>query len=53
MLPVAATVATYFWIKKLFVGAPTELDQRKNEKERQRRIRRELRGLPPEESSSK
>jgi hypothetical protein len=47
-IPAVAAVATYFWFKSLFVSAPTEAELRQAVKAKQRRIRRELRGLPPE-----
>jgi hypothetical protein len=48
-----AVVGACSWVKRCFVRAPTEDQLRENAKAKQREIRRELRGLPPENDSPK
>jgi hypothetical protein len=50
---ITAVAAPFRWLKGLFVGPPTEDQLRQAAKAKQRDIRRELRGLPPETTPAK
>lgn len=48
MLPIAFAVFCAIWIKRTIVPAKSEKQRREEERAHQSRIRRQLRGLPPE-----
>ena len=51
-LPVAIPVAIYRWARSRF-GRPTAKQQHEQDQLRQSRVRRELRGLPPDHDTSR